>query len=92
MPRPIDPKYQIEDNQIVKVITGEAIPLNEPLILFRARDRHALAMLHYYRLVCVSDECTDFHIAGIDNRIKAFQEFARQHPESMKQPGCTRGL
>ena len=48
----IDPKYGIIiENQtpvIVKAATKEPIPGDEPLILFRARDRHAVPMLRYY--------------------------------------------
>lgn len=92
----IDPKYAIEAREgelvIVKAATGEAVPDDEPLILFRARDRHALRMLQYYRTLCLVDGCTDFHMAGIDNRIGAFETFAAEHPERLKQPGITRGL
>ena len=92
----IDPKYAMEvingDPVLVKASTGEAIPRDEPLILFRARDRHASAMLRYYRDLCQQDVCTDFHMAGIDNRIAAFEAFAKDNPERMKQPGITRGL
>jgi hypothetical protein len=92
----IDPKYGIEirdgEPVIVKATTGEAIPDDEPLILFRARDRHAARMLHYYRDLCCQDACTEFHMRGITNRINAFENFALEHGDRMKQPGVTRGL
>jgi hypothetical protein len=101
----IDPKYsaqsirQLGDDdsittvvQIVKTKTGEPIPPEEPLMLFRARDRNALEMLRYYREICVGDGCVPEHLAGIDNRIQAFRDFAAGYPERMKQPGITRGL
>jgi hypothetical protein len=88
----IDPKYSIDGEHIVKTATGERIPDDEPLILFRARDRHAARMLHYYRGLCRQDECTEFHMRGIKNRIDAFEQFAREHGERMKQPGITKGL
>lgn len=91
----IDPKYAIEirngDPVIVKAATGEAIPDDEPLILFRSRDRHARRMLHYYRDLCCQDACTEFHMRGITTRIEAFEKFAEEHPERMKQPGVTMG-
>ena len=92
----IDPKYGIEvrDGEpfIVKAATGEAIEDGEPLILFRARDRNAESMLHFYRGLCAADGCTEFHMEGIQNRVDTFEQFKREHPERMKQPGITRGL
>ncbi len=90
--RQIDPKFHVDGDRIVKTSNGEAIPDDEPLMLFRARDNQALRMLHGYRLLCVLEGCTDFHLSGIDNRIAAFQAFVNDHPERMKQPGVTRGL
>ncbi len=96
MMQPIDPKYGVDwldgEVKIIKIATREPIPDDEPLILFRARDHHAIAMLRYYRNLCANDGCTDFHMKGIDNRLSAFEEFAVNHPERMKQPGITKGL
>ena len=95
--REIDPKYGIKvrndgSTVVAKNLTGEEIPADEPLILFRARDRHAFAMLCYYMTLCVQDGCTPEHLKGIENRILSFGHFAVEHPERMKQPGITRGL
>lgn len=88
----IDPKYSIDIRDgvpvIVNSLTGAAIPDDEPLILFRGRDRNALRMLQEYRRLCVEDRCTPEHIAGIDNRIEAFVMFRQEHPDRMKQPGA----
>ncbi len=91
----IDGKYQIiaphaDDIRIINELS-QAIPEDEPMILFRARDRHALAMLHAYLQICIEDNCKSRHIVGIQKRIAAFGEFAREHPERMKQPGITEG-
>lgn len=98
--RAIDPRFYIEADpsgegdefRIVKTSNGEAIPEDEPLMLFRARDHNALPMLRAYRAICENDGCTGFQMAGIGNRIEAFEQFAADHPERMKQPGITRGL
>jgi hypothetical protein len=94
----IDPKYGVGQDDdgavhIVKIATGEPIPPDEPRVLFRARDRLALiGALVPYRTECRADDCTEFHMRGIQNRIDAFYEFQRDNPARMKQPGCTRGL
>lgn len=93
----IDPKYGIEvrdgEPVIVKIATGEPIPDDEPLMLFRARDHNALeGAVKPYERRCASDGCTLFHMSGIKNRILAFATFADEHPERMKQPGITKGL
>jgi len=96
----IDPKFsiQVETSQFepptVRIVNpaGVPIPIDEPLFLLRARDRNALALIERYREVCTDDGCTDYQLSGIDNRIVAFREFAKKHPDRMKQPGITRGM
>lgn len=100
MKKQIDPKYSIEvvdyglrQPPVIQIVNlaGVPIPEDEPLILFRARDHNALDMLRFYRARCEADGCTGFHMRGIDNRIEAFEAFAVEHPERMKQPGVTEG-
>jgi len=92
----IDPKFHIEHDAnsvlIVKTSNGEVVPEDEPLMLFRARDRNALPMLRYYQDCCYKDGCTDFQMEGIANRIAAFEDFRSKNPKRMKQPGITKGL
>lgn len=75
---------------IVKSGNGEPIPLAEPRILFRGRDRLALPMLRFYRELCEKDGATDYQLASIDTMLREFEEFAATSP-TMKQPGITRG-
>jgi hypothetical protein len=89
--RVIDPKYHIENETIVKTLTDEPVPDDEPLILFRARDRLALPMMRIYKVLSEMDGCTDYHIAGVNAVINAFLDFRIKHPERMKQPGITQG-
>jgi len=71
---------------------GVPIPLDEPLLLFRARDRYALeGALEPYRAYCQKHGCTQYHLDGITNRIDSFEKFAEEHAERMKQPGITLG-
>lgn len=102
--RPLDPKYHIQcrfdltefthaaSMEIVKTSNGEAIPHDEPVILFRARDMHALPALEYYRDTCQAYGCNQYQLDGIDNRIQAFRLYGETNPDKMKQPGVTRGL
>lgn len=95
MLKPIDGKHSILygglEPSIVKTSTVELIPRDEPVFLFRARDKFALATLQYYCERCAIDGCTDEHMEGIHEAAEAFAEFAEKHPERMKQPGITRG-
>jgi hypothetical protein len=90
----IDEKHHLEirDNvpMIVKSGNGEPIPLEEPRILFRGRDRLALPMLEYYRQLCVADGCTEYQLSSVDRMITEFKDFA-EAATTMKQPGSTRG-
>jgi len=88
----IDPKYSIEirdGKPVIVNLSGVPVPDDEPLILFRARDQHALAAILYYQMQCVKGGCTPFHMRGIQNRVDAFKTFRNAHPERMKQPGIT---
>jgi hypothetical protein len=89
--RAIDGKFGIRDEQIINLVSGEAVPEDEPLFLLRARDRHAYDTLMHYLHLCEGD-CNDLHLEGIKQRIRKFTDFASAHPERMKQPGVTRHL
>ncbi len=91
--RPIDLKHHVDENgQIVK--TGNNVPVsdNEPLCLFRARDRLAVPLLEHYRELCREDGCNDFQLGQVNELIARFRQFALDNPQTMKQPGVTRGL
>lgn len=68
----------------------QPIPENEPVILFRARDKLALKMLGYYRELCRQDGVTVYQLVSMDDMIQRFADFAAKS-ETMKQPGCTKG-
>lgn len=77
---------------IVKPSSGEVLPLDEPLFLFRGRDRLALPALLKFREICVADGCNDYMLGGLDEVIEEFRRFTVEHADRMKQPGVTRGL
>jgi hypothetical protein len=87
----IDEKHHINDlYQIIKSSNGEAIPEDEPVILFRGRDKLSLPTLKHYRELCVEDECTEYQLKVVDVMIEKFEKFS-ETSSTMKQPGITEG-
>lgn len=89
--RIIDGKYHIVDEQIIKSSNGEPIPEDEPTFIFRGRDHLALFLLQHYRVQCEQDGCSDYQINLLDEQIERFRKFREEHPDRLKQPGCTQG-
>lgn len=83
-----DRKFKFENGQFVNRVSGEPIPDDEPVILFRARDWHSLDVLNFYRQIVADPH----HIQAIEDRISEFEAFAEAHPERMKEPGITRHI
>lgn len=90
--RKIDEKHHIEGDQIFKTTNGTIIPLTEPTILFRGRDRLAVPMLEFYRALCKNDGANDYQLGTMDIMINRFKQFGIDNPQTMKQPGITKGL
>jgi hypothetical protein len=77
-----EPKYEIRDGKIVNRSSGEAIPDDEPIMIFRARDKHAHgAIMDYFRR-CSNTQHAEVVLA----RAAQFAEFADDHPDRMKEP------
>lgn len=78
-----EPKYGIKDNRLYNRSSGEVIPDDEPVFIFRAKDALALeALKRYINLFHPDKE----HHKAISERIKDFEKFAGDHPERMKYP------
>jgi hypothetical protein len=78
-----EPKYTVDaDGRIVNRASGEAIPDDEPVFIFRARDWFALAALHHYVDLCGITS----HRRAVEVRIQDFARFKMAHPERMKEP------
>ena len=88
----LDSKFSIDGERVVKTANREPIPDDEPLFLVRARDRLALPLLRMYLELSRADACNDYHFAKLNRTISDFAEFAKNHPERMKQPSITRGM
>jgi hypothetical protein len=89
--RQLDGKYSLDGEEIIKTATGEPIPHDEPVIVFRGRDKLLVQMLIAYRKLCLEDNCTDYQMKAVSDQMLRFYEFSVRHPERMKQPGCTLG-
>ncbi len=75
-------KYKIDNDKIVKKSNGVPIPEDEPLFIFRAKDKYALSILLAYHMIL---EDLDQRSA-VANSINDFKEFARNNPEKMTEP------
>lgn len=80
-----DRKFKIVDGRLVNRVSGVAIPEHEPVFIFRARDRHSLAVLRFYESIVLDPH----HRSAIGESIHSFANFAMAHPEQMKEPGIT---
>lgn len=69
----------------------EMIDRDEPLILFRGRDRLAVPLLETYLELCITDGCTTFQRSQVEELLHRFRKFASSHPSMMKQPGSSEG-
>ncbi|HWT40096.1 MAG TPA: hypothetical protein VN081_02390 [Dongiaceae bacterium] len=80
-----DRKFAFRNGQFVNRVSGEPIPNDEPIIIFRARDRHAEHVLREY-LSMATDE---HHREAIRDRMSEFAAYRAAHPERIKEPGIT---
>lgn len=79
-----DPKYIT--GPIINSASGEAIPQDEPVFLFRARDNQALNVLEFYWELVNEDPDNAEHANAVRRRIEEFYTFKETHPERMKRP------
>jgi hypothetical protein len=84
----IDPKYQIDTltKEVVNTRTGNAIPADEPRMLFRARDACTITMLETYYSACQLHGCSQEHLNSIQDRIHEFRMYQRAHAGQVKIP------
>jgi hypothetical protein len=77
-----EPKYDARNGRIVNRQTGEPIPDDEPVFIFRAKDQRALTALTAYYAAITDPE----HAKAVAARIEAFKAFAHAHPGRMQEP------
>lgn len=78
-----EPKYYVNAHaKICNRSTLSVIPDDEPIFIFRAKDKNALTMLEVYQRLCADKNHQDV----IGKRIQDFKEFRDKNPELMKEP------
>jgi hypothetical protein len=77
-----EPKYSVRGDCIFNRASGEPIPADEPVFIFRARDVHALDALIAYATALPDGE----HKDAVRRRCVNFGVFAERHLERMKEP------
>ncbi len=75
-------KYKIKDGNIVKRNGEKPIPNDEPLFIFRAKDRKALLALVAYNATLDNFD----QMASVRKTIEDFRDFQEKNPEKMGEP------
>ena len=75
-------KYDAIDGKIVNRATGKPIPDDEPIIIFRAKDRKSTGMLLAYMTTCEDEN----HKAVIEGRLNDFIEWQQKNQDVVKEP------
>lgn len=84
-----EPKYTVTGAHIVNRATGEAVPHDEPVFVFRARDALGVRALEAYLALIGEREPSSEHAEAVRGRIADFQRFAASNPARMKWPDTT---
>ena len=74
-----EPKYGIRDGEIVKRLSGAPIPDDEPIFVFRAKNRLAGRILSAYSSIIEGPE----HVRR-GRPPENFKRVAREHPERIR--------
>ena len=75
-------KYTIKDNKLVKKSNLVPVSEDEPLFIFRAKDRKALAALVAYNGILDNLD----QKAEVTKSVNDFRRFQEEHPEKMAEP------
>jgi hypothetical protein len=77
-----EPKYTVKGGRIVNRASGETIPDDEPVFIFRARDKLAAGVLGDYANMCTNEE----HAKAVTDRFIQFGDWSESHKDRMKEP------
>ena len=82
--RQIDGKYKTDGN--VTKLDGTPIPDDEPLVLFRAKDKLLPQLLGDYKKLCQHAGCPDQQVATITPLIQQVKDWQATHQDKVKLP------
>ncbi len=79
-----EPKYMIVDENGVELPnarlanreTMKPIPDGEPVMIFRAKDRHSVTIINSYAAMCRNEE----HYQAVNARVQQFRDFQSNNP------------
>lgn len=78
-----EPKYDVnEDGQIINRATGDPIPDDEPIMIFRAKDSRSIDAIAAYVTAC-SDPV---HKVAIGDRLQDFLRYQANNPALVHEP------
>ena len=77
-----EPKFDAVRGRIVNRDTGVMIPEDEPVFIFRAKDKHLLKVLREYKKLCTNGN----HKKTIQARINQVAAFQRENKELTGEP------
>lgn len=88
-----DPKYDFQDGRVISLSSGEPIPEDEPVMVFRARDLFSEdAIRGYLAAIAKSPQVPLTHVRAVVNRVEAFTEFRSSWPSRLKTPDTPENL
>lgn len=78
-------KYNIP-GPITKKSDGEAIPEDEPVVLFRGKDKLLPSLLLHYLRLCITEESGTIHADMISKLVDRVVQWQHENPELCKIP------
>jgi len=82
--RQIDGKYQTSGD--ITKLDGTSIPQDEPLILFRGKDKLLPVLLEQYRQLCQDAGSPQQHLKLVEQRIKDIKIWQEKNQGKVKIP------
>jgi hypothetical protein len=79
------------DGKYGKVTTEHGdIPDDEPVIVFRARDKMVAPMLKFYLELCATNSSPPRHLSLIQRAAAEIARWQSEHPDQVRQPDSER--
>lgn len=82
--RQIDGKYQTSGD--LTKLNGTPVPEDEPLILFRAKDKLLVELLEYYMKLCSDGGSPESQLNLLQQRIDLIKLWQTDHQDKLKIP------